>query len=153
MNPGNQVWSSQELVGSTATRRVKTSVLSLGTAVNRTNTPLGGGATFTGATVNPFLTQTGAVPGGVQNTVAVQSTTLFAIFADVAGTLNFQFNHSGVGTWRTIIAIAKSANTMQDSPSFAHQWFAGGLYMRFTYVNGGAAQATFEYATGGGTSR
>lgn len=153
MNPGNQVWSVQELVGSSYTRRVKTSVLSLGTPVDRTNTPLGGGATFTGATVNPCLTQAGAVPAGVQFAIAVQSTTLFAIFADVAGTLSFQFNHSGVGTWRTTISFTKSANTMQDAPSFAHQWFAGGLYMRFIYVNGGAGQATFEYATGGGISR
>lgn len=105
-----------------------TGVQSVVSAGNSSTTPLAGGATFTGSSVD--LT---ATPGYV--TVQSQS------FADVAGTLQIQFSVDGTN-WDHVITAAAPAGNPTSVANGIHARF-----MRVVYINGGTPQATFRLQT------
>jgi hypothetical protein len=95
--------------------------------VNSTSTPLSGGATFTGtAEISP------------RGEVLVQS------YADVAGTLYFDFSTNGTN-WDS--TFPTSGFACSASVPEVHRAVVGGRYFRVRYVNGGSAQATFRLGT------
>ena len=103
-------------------------VQSVVSAGNSSTATLGGGATFTGASVD--LT---AVPGYIS--VQTQS------FSDVAGTLQIQFSSDNVNWDHVVTAVAPAGNPTS---------VANGIHARFmrvVYVNGGSPQTAFRLQT------
>lgn len=123
-------------------RRLKTSMSCYAEIIDKTNTPLGSNVTFTGATFNEIVTPSGAVATSGTN-IRKCGYRAATVFANQAGTENFQENYDGVSTWRTRTATAVVASTLKLT--FAYT-MASSWYFRITYVNGAAAQATFEYS-------
>lgn len=136
-------YSPQEQEPTAYSARFKQSSTSYAELVDETNVALGGSATFTGATFNVILSAAGAVVTAGNAGLVVAAYIAWSAFANQAGTVNVQYNYSGVATWRTFVATAIVASTLKNGV----QNVLGVQYGRTTYVNGAAAQATFEYRT------
>lgn len=95
--------------------------------LNSTNSPLSGGATFTGTFER-----------------APASMALVQTFSDVAGTLFLDFSTDGVNADSTfpVNGDVAAANTPLVEPAAV-----GGRYFRVRYVNGASAQTTFRLET------
>ena len=98
--------------------------INVATQIDTTTATLAVGATYTSPTFD---------------TTVVGKFVTHYIFADVAGTHNFQESHDGA-TWRTIDSDTVTANQV-----FVEEHICNARYHRAQYVNGGTIQATFNH--------